>query len=89
MSEQAMAAKGARLLSFLWETWCQGGTLDGGDIQDFMVKERLAKVVPYDPAVHGTDFEASEFMEPGDDYYVATDLGKAMLDSVRLRAVGT
>jgi len=84
---KAMVAKGARVVAWLWDAWSSGGTMDGGDIQEFLVREGLVKRVAYDPAIHGSDFEASEFMEPGDDYYEASDMGRALLNAARVRAV--
>jgi hypothetical protein len=84
---KAMVAKGSRVVAWLWEAWSNGGTLDGGDIQEYLVKEGLVERVPYDPGKHGTDFDAAEYMEPGDDYFVASDMGRALLNAARVRAV--
>ena len=82
-----MAAKGARFLKWVWSKWQTGADIDGGDIQDLLVEEGLLKRVPYDPDVHGTDFEASEFMDEGDDYFVPTEIGKTLLDAARMKVV--
>jgi hypothetical protein len=59
-----------------WAVECsfEGCDLDGGDTQDMAVKCGILTEVKYDPKVHG---EYSEYVEPGDPWYVFSDEFKA------------
>lgn len=52
-----------------------GGTLEGGDIQDKAESLGLLVRVKYDPAVHGESGAVFDFVdiEPGDDWVIFCD----------------
>lgn len=52
-----------------------GGSLDGGEIQEMAVKHGLLVEESYDPEKHGED-RLGEF-EEGDQYYVYADVLKS------------
>lgn len=75
---------GAKLMAWLWDIWVKGGSLDGGDVQDYLLKAGLAKEVPFDPEEHGWNFDGADMMEPGDPFYVTTELGAQLLNLARV-----
>jgi hypothetical protein len=51
--------------------------VDGGELQELLVKHGLYRIVPYDPDVHGSG--GLEWIEAGDDWYVPTGIARAAL----------
>jgi hypothetical protein len=65
----------ARLAKWLFEAATSDGCdVDGGDVQDQMVKLGFVVSVPYDPAVHG-EIDS----DPGDMVYVLAPEWKTMM----------
>ena len=49
----------------------EGGSLDGGDVQDMALRMGLLREEPYDPSKHGpNEVDAG----PGDPWYVFTEV---------------
>ena len=51
-------------------------SVDGGDLQEALVKHGLYRVEPFDPAKHS---DWSGAAEAGDDFYVPTGIARAAL----------
>lgn len=66
----------SRFYAHVVEHFYGGGCdFDGGDFQDCAEKFGLLRQEPYDPVKHGEDSDC----EPGDPYFVQTDIGKQSL----------
>lgn len=49
------------------------GDIDGAELQDMLVKHGLYQIEPFDPAKHNDESGAAE---PGDDFYVPTNIAR-------------
>jgi hypothetical protein len=54
-----------------------GSDLDGADVQEKALALGLIVETKYDPEIHGTTSENSEYVEPGDQWFVLADSLKA------------
>lgn len=52
------------------------GSFDGAELQDMLVKHGLYRIEPFDPKVHD---DSSGAAEPGDDFYVPTNIARTAL----------
>jgi hypothetical protein len=79
-SEQASKENGKKLGEFahqIIQIAFEGGSLDGGDIQDMGVKCGLLIETTYDPEIHGCPDHCSA--EKGEEWYVYADCLKVTL----------